>query len=97
MASGNNTEQPDAPLRELQVRILLGSPTSRFRVLSPAATPARTAPIDRVDPAQAMRARSTTMWWKPNSPTTWSKKAPQRTEVVRRHLGKGDKNNIPAI
>jgi hypothetical protein len=37
------------------------------------------------------------MWWKPNSPTTWSKKAPQRTEVVRRHLGKGDKNNIPAI
>jgi len=48
MAAGNNTEQPDAPLRELQVRILLGSPTSRFRVLSPRRRQGRTSQLKTI-------------------------------------------------
>ena len=37
------------------------------------------------------------MWWKPNSPTTRRKKRRRRDEVVRRQLGKGDKNKIRGI
>jgi len=37
------------------------------------------------------------MWWKPNSPTTRRKKHRRRDDVVRRHLSKGDKNNIRGI
>ena len=37
------------------------------------------------------------MWWKLNSPTTRRKKRPRRDEVVRRQLGKGDKNKIRGI
>jgi hypothetical protein len=37
------------------------------------------------------------MWWKSNSPTTRRKKRRRRDEVVRRHLSKGDQNNIRGI
>jgi hypothetical protein len=66
-------------------------------ILAPAATSARTASSRPRRPCSTRMARSTAMWWKPNSPTTRRKKRRRRGEVVRRQLGKGDKNKIRSI
>jgi hypothetical protein len=53
-------------------------------------------PRDRVNPAHEEGAFDDDVM-EVNSPTTRRKKAPRRDEMVRRQLGKDDKNKIPGI